>query len=228
MKRKIFLSFLCVVSALLITTGCNKNNDVDKMVGYMNEKYADDSFTFQKVYGGSLGDNQTKIIVSSEQYPNKDIYVICTDSNVCTDNYLGVKYEENTRNYLKNKLRDAFGSNFYLDYEVDDTACTENGSSNTTFEEYIADEYSGIYFEAIVGYDINSSTEDTTLNKIKTTFSNATISANIFFVNENIESSDYDIYDEFVACIQNKQYNKRLFLIKDDVNTYSTIKWITN
>jgi len=228
MKKKMFLSLLCIVSALLIMTGCNKNNDVDKMVEYMNEKYVDDNFTFQKVYGGSLGDNQTKIIVSSEQYPNKNIYVICTNSNICTDNYLGVKYEENTIKYLENKLRDTFGNNFYLDYKVDDTACTENGSSETTFEEYIADEYSGIYFEAIIGYNTNNSTEDITLNKIKSSFSNATISANIFFVNENIESSSYDTYDKFVAYVKNKKYDKKLFILKDDVKTYSTIKWESN
>ena len=194
--------------------GVDSNYDIDKMVAYMNEKYVDDKFTYVTVYGGHLGDNQTKIIVSSKKFPNSEIKVICYDSGECSDNYLGIKYEEQIRTYLKNTLSEKFGNKVYVDYVVDDRGCTNNGSSYTTFEEYIANESSYIYFEAIIGYDVNGNTKDVALNKIKDAFSNATIQANIFFVDENILYSNYDTYDEFVSYIQNNQYNKKLFLIK--------------
>lgn len=225
MKNKLILVVLCVVSILLIITGCNKNDNIDKMVDYMNEKYIDDKFTYVTVYGGHLGDNQTKIIVSSDKFPNSEIKVICYDSGECSDNYLGIKYEEQTRIYLKTKLNAEFGNKVYVDYIVDDMGYTSYGSSYTTFDEYIANEHSHIFFEAIVGYDINEQTKDIALNKIKDAFSNATIHANIFFVDENITYSNYDTYDEFASYIQNNQYDKHLFLIKSDVNNFSTIKW---
>lgn len=228
MKNKLFLGFICVVSTLLITTGCNKNNDVDKMVDYINDKYIDDKFTYVTVYGGHLGDNQTKIIVSSEKFPNSEIKVICYDSGECSDNYLDIKFEEQTRSYLKTKLNEVFDNKVYVDYVADDRGGTSNGSSYTTFEEFIANEDSYIYFNAVIRYDVNNNTKDIALNKIKDTFSNATILADIFFVDESIEYSNYDTYDEYLSYIENNQYNKKLFLIKDDVNNYSTIKWYDN
>lgn len=228
MKKKNILSTLCLILILLVVTGCGKNNDIDKMVDYMNEKYVDDKFTYVTVYGGHLGDNQTKIIVSSEKFPNSEIKVICYDSGECSDNYLDIKFEDQTRNYLKTKLNEKFGNKVYVDYVADDRGGTSNGSSYTTFEEFIANENSYIYFNAIIGYDVSDNTEDVVLNKIQDTFSNATILADIYFIDGSIAYSNYDTYDEYVSYIENNQYNKKLWLIKADVNNYSTIKWYDN
>ena len=73
--------------------------------------------------------------------------------------------------------------------------------------------------------DVNDNTKDAILNKIKDAFSSATILADIYFVDENIASSNYDTYDEFTSYIQNKQYNKKLFLIKENVDEYSKLEW---
>lgn len=222
------IALIDMIGAFSNYIGNSSNYDTNKMVAYMNEKYVDDKFTYKTVYGGHLGDNQTKIIVSSEKFPNSEIKVICYNSGECSDNYLGIKYEEQTQAYLKTKLNEKFGNKIYVDYIADDRGCTSNGSSYTTFEEYIANESSYIYFKAIIGYDVNNNTKDITLNKIKDAFSNATILADIFFVDESITYSNYDTYDEFASYIQNNQYNKKLFLIKKDINNYSTIEWYDN
>ena len=208
--------------------GFDERYDINEFVNYMNEKYTDDTFTYKNITGGHLGSNTKKVLVESQKYPRKPITVIRTreDGNYdYTDTYLGVKFEEQTRTYLKNKLSEKFGNKVYVDYIADDLACTSNGSSYTTFEEYIANEYSHIFFEAIIGCDVNDNTKDAILNKIKDAFSSATILANIYFVDENIASSNYDTYDEFTSYIQNKQYNKKLFLIKENVNEYSKLEW---
>lgn len=211
--------------------GFDEKYNENEFVNYMNEKYTGDTFTYKNITDGHLGSNTKKVIVESQKYPGKEIRVIRTweDGNYeYTDTYLGVKFEEQTSTYLKNKLSEKFGNKVYVDYVADDLACTSNGSSFTTFEQYIANEYSHIYFKAIVEYDVNDNTEDVVLTKIKDAFSNATILADIYFIDKNTLSSNYDTYDELVSYIQNKQYNKKLYLQKENVNEYSRIEWSNN
>lgn len=208
--------------------GFNKRYDINEFVNYMNEKYIDDTFTYKNITGGHLGSNTKKILVESKKYPGKPITVIRTEKDgnyIYTDTYLGVKFEDQTRTYLKNKLSEKFGNKVYVNYIADDLACTSNGSSYTTFEEYIANEYSHIFFTAIIGCDVNDNTKDAILNEIKDAFSSATVLAHLFFVDENIASYNYDTYDEFTWYIENKQYNNNLFFIKENVDEYSQLEW---
>ncbi len=194
---------------------------IDKMLSYINSKYADDNFEYVSVTGGHLGSNTTKIIVNSEKFPGKEIRVICSEvdgSEVYSDTYLNVKFEEKTNTYIRDILVRLYGDNIYLKYVPDDTASMEDGSSSTTFEEYIADSNTYIYFSAaVVGKADN---EEAELTKIKGAFEDAIVSGHIYFfdTNESLETSANNL-------IETKAYTKRLYIVKENVNEYSKTEW---
>lgn len=194
---------------------------VDMMVSYINDKYSDDTFEFVSMSGGHLGSNTTKIIVKSEKYPNKEIRVICSEvdgKEIYSDTYLNVKFENETYEFIKDALVSEYGENVYLKYIPDDTASFESGSSSTTFEEYVSDPSTYIYFSAAVvgtAYD-----EEATLNRIKSIFADAVISAHIYFMND-----DDSLSDNANKLIKNKEYTKKLYIIKETVDQYSKIEW---
>lgn len=208
---------------MLGACGCSiKGQDkVDRMLSYINSKYTDDTFEYVSVTGGHPGSNVTKIIVKSANYPGKEIRVICSEvdgKEVFTDTYLNIKFEEQTYEYIRDALVNAYGENLYLKYIPDDTACIENGSSNTTFKEYISDPNVCIYFSAAVVGDVDD--EDAALATIKQIFSESIISAHIYFVN-----TDDALTYNALTIIENKTYSKKLYITKETVDEYSKIEW---
>lgn len=221
MKKTVL--FLMVIFLMIGVCGCDmKGQDkVDMMVSYINDKYSDDSFEYVSMSGGHLGSNTTKIIVKSEKYPDKEIRVICNEvngENIYSDTYLNIKFETETYEFLRNALVMEYGENIYLKYIPDDTASCENGSSSTTFEEYVSDPSTYIYFSAAVIGTVDD--EESTLNRIKSIFADAVISAHIYFVD-----TDDSLSDNANKLIENKEYAKRLYIIKETVDQYSKTEW---
>lgn len=216
-------SFLMVMFLLIGACGCSmKHQDkVDMMVSYINDKYTDDKFEFVSMSGGHLGSNTTKIIVSSEKYPDKEIRVICSEvdgENIYSDTYLNVKFETETYEYIYNALVDEYGKNIYLKYIPNDIASFENGSSDTTFKEFLSDPSTYIYFSAAVVGTVED--EEVALNKIKSMFADAVFSAHIYFMD-----TDELLSANAIKLIENKKYTKRLYIIKDTIDEYSKIDW---
>ena len=134
-------AILCFMMIFLLTgvTGCmnNKESVVDKMVSYMNEKY-DDHFEYSAPFGGGPDATSTHIIVSSEKYPEAEIWVeyYTKDSNeIFADNYVSYKYEEQTRNALQNLLEDVFDSEIKLRYGVGSKGSVNDFTNNTSFKQ---------------------------------------------------------------------------------------------
>ncbi len=224
MKKLILL--LIVISLMICVCGCSVSNmkgqdKIDRMLSYINNKYADDSFEYVSVTGGHLGSNTTKIIVKSEKFPEKEIRVICSEvdgDQVFSDTYLNVKFEEQTYTYIRDALTRLYGDNIYLKYIPDYTASMEGGTSSTTFEEYIADSSTCIYFSAAVPGKADNEEEE--LSKIKDSFKNAVVSGHIFYIDSN-ES----IQDSANALIDAKAYAKRLYIVKENISEYSKTEW---
>ena len=217
------ISFLMIILIMISICGCGVQGQdkVDRMVSYINEKYSDDSFEFMQMSGGHLGSNVAKIIVKSDKFPDKEIRVICSEVDgveIFTDTYLNIKFEKETYNYIKNALTSIYGENIYIKYIPDDLACTKNGSSDMTFDEYIAERSSYIYFSAAVMGDANN--EEATLATIKDLFKNAVIEGNIYFMD-----TDESLIDNGLALIKDKSYKKNLYILKETVNEYSEIEW---
>ena len=87
-----------------------------------------------------------------------------------------------------------------------------------TFDEYIAERSSYIYFSAAVMGDANN--EEATLATIKDLFKNAVIEGNIYFMD-----TDESLIDNGLALIKDKSYKKNLYILKETVNEYSEIEW---
>lgn len=225
--RKV-ITFLMAIIVLLLPLmigmcGCDMKGQekVDMMVSYINNKYSDDHFEYVSMSGGHLGSNTTKIIVKSDKYPNKEIRIICSEvdgKNVYSDTYLNAKFETETYEFIRNALVGEYGENIYLKYIPDDTASYENGSSNTTFEEYISDPSTYIYFSAAVVDPVDD--EEATLDKIKSIFADAVFSAHIYFVD-----TDDSLSDNATEIIEDKEYKKRLYIVKETVDQYSKTEW---
>ena len=182
---------------------------VDRMLDYINNKYSDDTFEFVSMYGGYLGSNVTQITVVSNKFPDTAIHVICSEvdgKEIFTDNYLNIKFEDQTLKYLEDLFTVEFGENFYLKYIPNNLSCTENGSSNTTFDEYIVAQGSHIYFSSAICRNIED--EDSAFETINKMFSNATVSGDIFFIDEDVKLSGKDGAERAQEYIEEKTYKR--------------------
>ncbi len=206
-------------------SGCMKikESPADKMVKYINEKY-DDTFEYVKPYGGYLGSKTKKIIVSSEKYPGYNVYVSYTKSDgqeTFSDNYLCVKFYEQTYNYLKDTYQSAFGENIYLYYDFAVSARPKNSSDETTFEEFIAAPSSMVTYMVIIPYAFEESEKDEIAETIKETMSDLSAWARFYFVEPDMIISDND---EMNDCLRTKNFSAKLSVTKSN-DTYSTFEW---
>lgn len=211
--------------------GCNMRGQdkIDRMLEYINDKYIDDAFTFRSMTGGYLGSNVTKIIVDSEKYPGKDVRVICTEvdgSEKFADTYLNVRFEQQTRAYIENALFAEYGTNTYVKYTPGDIAVEDNGTSGTTFSEYLANEHTYISFSAVVCDVVID--EEKTFEKVKAMFSDAVIRGNIYYVEENVEFNDENSSATAQQYIETQTYSKRLYFVKENIDNYSRVEWTGN
>ena len=158
MKSVIKRVVACLISVAVILgmCGCSSYNEgVDikqKMVRYMNEKYSDDTFEFKNVTGEGAGSDTQTIVVSSQKYPDTDIYVRRVNGETSyTDNYLSVAYEDQTKELIGEVLDQVFQCDYLLIYDVNRYACP-NVDGTMSFEKYVSTRESGIGFVAISGY----------------------------------------------------------------------------
>lgn len=152
--RKTVQSVPLLLAACILmigVSGCmDRNSTVDKMVAYMNDKY-DDHFEYAAPFGGRPGATSKQIIVSSEQYPEAQVWVEYYEQDgkeVFADNYIDYKYEEQTRALLQELMENTFDGKATVLYSVPSKGGTNSFSDRTTFEEYISNTRIG--FRAIV------------------------------------------------------------------------------
>lgn len=165
------ISILFIIIALMIgVSGCmdsnviqenrkwdNPKNIHEKMVAYMNEKY-NDIFTFDSVFGGSVGEKSTQITVKSKKFPNEKIWVeflIEDGIEKYYDNYIDYKFEAQTKEYLTELMQSMFGSNVTVEYGVDSGGTRNSYDDSTSFEEYIKGDSNPIVFNAHIDMDIS-------------------------------------------------------------------------
>ncbi len=147
MKVKKYIAIGMMIVLVFCLGGCvkiGKNSPRNKVVAYMNQKYPSDTFT----YKGAL--DNTLYYVNSANYPDPGGGY----GNVCVwysvdrngqehfcDNYLDVKYYDQTMALSEEVLEEAFpGQKYTLSEGIDfSPVCTKTGSDSMTFEEYISD-----------------------------------------------------------------------------------------
>ena len=203
-----------------------KSKSVDVMVSYINGKYTDDSFEYRSVTGGSLGSDTVTILVESAKYPGRPIHVFYTQRDGAesfSDNYLAVKYEDETLEYLRGAIREEFGDNLYLEYSASSHSRIENGSSETAFFEFIAEESADVFFKAVVY--CTEENEDVLFEKVKAALSETASYGYIYFVNETLELSGEEGQGAAMEIIEGKRYTKRIEFAKSSVSEFKKVLW---
>ena len=212
--------------------GCtmNKNAIYQKMVSYISNKY-NDSFEFVTSYGGRPGSSFHSIYVKSKQYPNAFISVSCNEVNgddVFFDNYLAVKYEEQTRELLNN-IMNGYGTEILLFYNAGNYAYTENGTENTTFEEFIREKTSSIIFTALIKTDF-SPNHELIEEKLKQDMSSYGIccSGILYFCLDNPEFEQLNANNLFSGYLSKKTYDSSCFFQMTEDGKLTNVEWGTS
>lgn len=219
---------MALFAFLIGTVGCTlPNQDVaSDMIGYINEKYPEDTFEFVSLSGGHLGSSTKSILAKSAKYPGSLVRITCdwVDGEPSySDTYLDVKFEEQTRNYIESALTSAFETDLAVHYVPNDIVGSKEGTGTTTFHEYISKNTTYIYFYAVVV--LESVDEDVVTEKVKEVFRDSVLLGDIYFVNK--EYASVVTGDNPFSVIEEKQYAKRLFIQKNDVDHYKVIDWET-
>lgn len=234
MQQRLISIFLIVV-LMIGANGCmgiGRISIVDKMIAYMNEKYPDDVFVYKEPFGGGAGISTKKIIVSSEKYPDADIYVMCVKNEDGTykysDNYLGVKYNDQTVEMIKDILTTAFGTDFFLSYNVSMYGHPQEYSADTTFEEYIDDAASDIGFLAVIGDSYQISNKEELVSQLEKLFSEKGMCCNfsvIYFDNSSEEYKTLERGMELSEYLYKKLYKEALMFDMESSIEFSKYEW---
>jgi hypothetical protein len=109
-------------------------------IAHLEEKYGVE-FEYVSPWGSTYAQGGvTKMVVVSESLPGEEIMVSVIpegDGYIVRDNYLAVKYKEETRLFLLEKAEEIFGEAKVF-YELSNSTNCETLSATLTFEEFIA------------------------------------------------------------------------------------------
>ena len=204
-----------------------KNNGLtDRMVQYMNDKYADDEFSFNAETGGGAGAVYKTIIVSSRECPDKDIYVRYRkngDTEEFSDNYLGVKYQQQTEDLMGSVISAVLGSDYRIFYTVDNYACP-NDNGTLSFNEYICNKDSNIGFTVVA--KATADDKDAIAKALETEITKAGLccTATVYFDNG---SDDYKALTDtnLYAYLYKKAYSAALSFEMENDAGFSATSW---
>lgn len=208
---KKIISILCILILVLGVSGCmNRNSNIqNKMISYINEKY-DDSFEFLAPYGGGIGAKNKQILVKSNKMPSAQIWVACYEDGEFSDNYVDYKYEELTREYLKEYLSQIFDCDVKIQYSVSLKGSRNAFDDNTSFEEYIVSDESNITINVVVSEEFNKEDEIINILKDKVCNDNIIRLADIYFA---ANQSQYNEFNGSIAGAKKIVYSKN---VEDD------------
>lgn len=229
---KTILSIFLVVIIAIGVTGCMKNNS-KSFVSYLENKYPNDNFEFDHFQGGTLfgGDRLKEAKCKSEKL-SEEIYVVYDSvDNEYSDNYLDVKYSNDTDNAVNNILKDVFpNEKFTFDKAKESFSSTTKSSSlqsDIDFSAYKSERGISVY-AFVTNYD--NQTRDEIVKKLEETILKENIycdSIEIYFVDDydsDIESND-SLQNDIVA---NHKYDNYLLIMMIDDSGFSSVEWENN
>lgn len=231
-KINALLSVFMIISIVLLGSGCMRNNS-NGFVSYLNNKYSDDKFEFVTFEGGTLfgGDALRTARCTSETIPKCNIYVTFNaDENEYSDNYLDMKYSNETDDSINNVFKNAFkNENFYF-IAAKDAFCSTTKSSfldkDISFNDY--KQKRGIPIYAFVSNSSNKSNEqivhDLEQEIIREGLYCDTIE--IYVVDDYLESinTDSSVRNSIVV---NGKYRDYLYATMMDSTGFDSIEWET-
>lgn len=226
--KKILAIFLVVIIAIGMT-GCIKNNGRN-FVLYLKDKYPDDSFEFEDFQGGTpFGGDRLKECKCKSEKLNENIYVVYDNlDNEYSDNYLDIKYSNDTDNTVFNVLKTVFpNEKFIFDKAKESFNSTTKSSflkNDIDFNAYKSERGIPIY-AFVTNYDNQS--RDEIVEDLEMAILKENIycdSIEIYFIddyNSNIESNDSFQND----IVMNHKYDDYLFITMIDNSRFNSVEW---
>ena len=122
-------------------TGQKKRQNInDAALEYMEQKYGE-KFEYVAPWGDSMSGTH-ELLVKCDSFPEQNILVEIenyrSDDKVFSDNYLAVKYFEDTIGFLIGCANQVF-SEATVVYDINKAALSSDLPANATFEEFLAD-----------------------------------------------------------------------------------------
>lgn len=225
---------LIIVAILMIgVCGCmntnGKNKLVDRMIDYMNAKY-DDTFVFVRVFGGTPWTKTHKIYAESEKYPGRYVTVECysdRSEEIFYDNYMGVVYEADTEDLIRSIISDCFSPECFISYGVNNIATSSSYSRDTSFADYIAEPGSGIFFTAIVKYDMDDAAKEAKAMELERRIVEAGLCCGgKIYLGKDIDNIS-TLTDEnyYLECLKDKKYDRSLYFNMTSNDGFEKTDW---
>ena len=127
------------------TTEKNLEKEVPKNANELGISYMEEKYGEHFVFAASAGDSMTgtrQFFVTGDSMPNQRIMVeienFRTDNKVFRDNYLAVKYQDETIEFIRS-IASQYYSNFNVYYKASSVCQSVDLSADASFEEYLAD-----------------------------------------------------------------------------------------
>lgn len=152
-KKSYIKQILMIISFVTLSvgiTGCVQEESIKEddtqninyiALEYMEQKYGE-PFEYVAPWGNSMTDNH-ELIVKCNSLANQDIVIKVSnykdDDKIFQDNYLAVKYYEETIEFLKQCTNEFFGDS-KIGYNVAKYTLSPNLPAGASFNEYFADE----------------------------------------------------------------------------------------
>lgn len=170
-------------------------NSNDAALEYMEQKYGE-KFEYVAPWGNSMsGDHE--LIVTCESLAGKDIFVKISsyrdEDRVFQDNYLAVKYGEETASFLNQCANEVFGESKVY-YNVAEKALSADLLADASFEEYLADEAG--YLSAYIAVRESSFTEKEQAEKVTDSILLACGAGYISIILAVVDDAEYEFLDE--------------------------------
>ena len=213
MGNKKVLGLLMAGVAITCLTGCG-NGTVDGAISKLNKEYGE-TFTYRYTEN-KYAANGLDFYVECESYPGKKINVESIRENgqiVLYDGYLGLKYEEQTRELLQEAMEEALGTRVYVKYNrhLNTMDCP---SGDMTFDEYIQKPEMRIGFCVITDKPYTEEEQ----KEIELAVENALIERNICCIDGRIYFDDGSGHFDDLYYAENKSEEAKLYLYHDYYN----------
>ena len=172
--KRIGILFLGYIIMMTGVSGCMQKNklSINACLSYMKDKYGTEFTLVEGEEVSQLTASMLEIYVKSADYPEEKVLVVEErldngNSILFHDNYVAVRYRQEAKNLAEKMAEDVFGECRVL-YKVDDTLVQPDEFDNTTtFEEFISDRASNIYFDVLVPPEHSDNDKESELKKLE-------------------------------------------------------------
>lgn len=182
MKRKTVFLLCLILLTVIGLSGCRRHGaTIDRIMEHLAQKYPDDTFIFDYDNTAFFSQDEVKIVAHSERFPDKEIEAVCYnygETEDYYDTYLGIKYEDQTREYFTQLFANAFHTNCSVSLSTN--IPTWDHGDDMPFDEYIATYLSD--FTAHVDYCPKDGKE--TLEKVTELLAGLKLDCVIYFADD--------------------------------------------